>query len=304
METENRTLADRTREYNEFGPWIISITEPEMMPALFRPFYRETENPLMLIKIPRKIERRAASPMMDLYDFVIGAFDKYLYILRRNAKNVTAKTVDYRDIMAVKRSHAILKGELTLFLPDEQIKIAYSTVSDDIVLELIRLIQEKQAAADNTMLQWENLFGEYEPFESGAMDLYYENLCEKLKAGNGGLKLLAYQPEICVGRYSAKFITRLIYKKIRMTRCAFLSDGRVLAVIGSDMTARNRTVDKIAYYYLFINIAGISSVHITDYNVKKRLQRLEIHVSRDVFGFLYDSQNGRVVSLAGQLSVV
>ena len=75
-------------EYDAFGPWIYKITEKNPMPALFFPYYKENNNYLMLIKIPRDIERRKAKPDMDLYDYVIGMYEEYGYILKRNGKEV------------------------------------------------------------------------------------------------------------------------------------------------------------------------------------------------------------------------
>ena len=301
MDNENGVSDVRTKEYDEFGPWIVDIPEPDMMPALFKPFYHETEDPLMLFKIPRKIERRAASPLMDLYDYVIGAFGEYLYILKRNGKKVSEKKVTCHKIAAVKRTHDILKGELTLFLPDELICIAYNTVSDDIILNLICIIQEKQAGSEITPLLMESLPVEYEPQKKSSLDLYYVNLCKKLNSIYPELRLKVYQPGISIGRYPAKFFQRLLFKKVRMTRSAFMSDGRTLVVIGSDMTARIRSVDKLAYYYLFIGIAGISDAQITDFNMKRRLKKLEIYAARYTFEFIYDSANERMDQLAAQL---
>lgn len=301
MDNENGVPAERTKEYDEFGPWIMDIPEPDMMPALFKPFYHETEDPDMLFKIPRRIERRAASPLMDLYDYVIGAFGEYLYILKRNGKKVSEKKVAYYKIVAVKRTHDILKGELSIFLPDELICIAYNTVSDDIILNLIRIIQEKQAGSERPLLLMESLPVQYEPRKNGSMDLYYVNLCEKLNSVNSELRLKAYQPGVSIGNHPAKFFHRLLFKKVRMTRSAFMSDGRILTVIGSDMTARVRSVDKLAYYYLFIGIAGINDARIADFNMKLGLKKLEIYAARHTFEFIFDSENERMNQLAAQL---
>ena len=70
-------------EYDAFGPWIYEITEAHPLPALFAPYVRSEETPLMLFKIPRDIERRRATPDMDLYDYVVGAYEERLLILKR-----------------------------------------------------------------------------------------------------------------------------------------------------------------------------------------------------------------------------
>lgn len=301
MREETGECAASTKEYDEFGPWIVTITEPDMIPALYKPLFRDAPPPLLLFKIPRKIERRAATPAMDLYDYVIGAFEDYLCVLKRNGKKVAERKIYYRDIAAVKRTHAILKGELTLYLSDDQISIAYNTVSDEIILELIQIILRKQTAADHKAIHFESLPIDYDPNKPGSLDLFFANLCDKLCSINKGLMLAAYQPETGLGRNAAKFFHRLLFKRIRMTRSAFLSDGLVLTVIGNDMTARNKTVDNIAYYYLFIRIRGISDVRTSDYSIKRQLKRLDIYVPNHMFDFIHNADNQSIGQLAEQL---
>ena len=53
-------------EYNAFGPWAYEISDKYPLPRLFAPYFAADDNAVLKIKIPREIERRNASPGMDL----------------------------------------------------------------------------------------------------------------------------------------------------------------------------------------------------------------------------------------------
>lgn len=91
----------RVSEYDAFGTWIYKITEKHLMPPLFIPYYKEEKDYLMLIKIPRDIERRKANPDMDLYDYVIGMYDNYGYILKRKDKEVEEIRFYYDEVESI-----------------------------------------------------------------------------------------------------------------------------------------------------------------------------------------------------------
>lgn len=59
-------------EYDAFGPWIYEVDGEHPLPRLFAPYVRERVDALMLLKILRDIERRRATPDMELYDYVVG----------------------------------------------------------------------------------------------------------------------------------------------------------------------------------------------------------------------------------------
>ena len=291
----------RLREYNGFGPWIVEINDQNPMPALYVQYYHETELPLLLIKIPRRIERRAASIWMDLYDYVIGAFEDHIYILKRNGASVKEERIGYKDIAAVRRFHSLLKGELMIYLAGEPIRVSYSTVSDDIILRLISIIANKKGNAAQYRVQFKAMPVEYVHEKSASMDLYYVNLCDKLSGVVPDLYLVAYQPRIVLGRIRQSKLFRIQFRKLRMTKNAFLSDGKMLAVIVSEITTRNKTADGLAYDYLFLPIQSITDVRVAGFDREERYNRIDIAAGNHVFSYIYEATNGEMEALAKKL---
>ena len=80
----------RISEYDAFGPWVYDVDGEHPLPPLFVPFVDMSKSWRMLLKIPRDIERRRATPDMDLYDFVVGADDAGIQIWSRREKAVEA----------------------------------------------------------------------------------------------------------------------------------------------------------------------------------------------------------------------
>ena len=87
-------------EYDAFGPWIYEIDEEHPLPELFEP-YVVREGAITLMKIPRQIERRNASPDMQLYDYVIGAYKNRVSIFKRieNSMQVILSLNFFRSII-------------------------------------------------------------------------------------------------------------------------------------------------------------------------------------------------------------
>jgi hypothetical protein len=237
---------------------------------------------------------------MELYDYVIGAFKDHLCILKRNGNRVKEKRIPYQDIAAVRRLHALLKGELLIYLPSEVIRIVYNTVSDDIILRLMRIVLNNISGAIQDRVELGRIPVEYGP-ENTAMDLYYVNLCNRIGRVFPELFLVAYQPEIVLERIRQGNFYRMKFRKLRMTKTAFLSDGKIIAVRGSEITTRNKTADKLAYDYLLFTIQSITDIRVDVFDKKEKYQRLEIIMGNNVFGYIYETINANMGELAEKL---
>ena len=130
-------------EYHCFGPWILEITEENPMPPLFVPYYKETNNCLMLIKVPMNIDRSQAKPGMDLYNYIIGMYDNYVYLLERNEKEVIETKFSYSEIEGIENFSDLLLGKLTIYLKYRKVTINYSSVSEDISSQLLVTVKSE-----------------------------------------------------------------------------------------------------------------------------------------------------------------
>ena len=105
----------RISEYDAFGPWVYDVDGEHPLPPLFVPFVDMSKSWRMLLKIPRDIERRRATPDMDLYDFVVGADDAGVQIWSRREKAVESTRIAYRDITGIRLYQRLLHGVCTLY---------------------------------------------------------------------------------------------------------------------------------------------------------------------------------------------
>lgn len=117
-------------EYDRFGPWIDEVSGPADVPRLFRDHPVDLDAARLVLKVPRNIARRDATPEMDLYDhlLVLGADD--LTVLSRRGAQAPGRgralvpggydvvTVPFTQVVAVRDVVDLLAGRLTIHTYD------------------------------------------------------------------------------------------------------------------------------------------------------------------------------------------
>lgn len=131
----------RVSEFDAFGPWVYEVDGDHPLPPLFAPYVERPEQYRMLLKIPREIERRKATPDMDLYDYVIGADEAGVHIWSRRDKQVQAVEIPYGDIAGVRLYQRLLQGFLTIYGPAGESVMPYNTVSAGLLRKFVRLLR-------------------------------------------------------------------------------------------------------------------------------------------------------------------
>ncbi len=72
-----------TSEYARFGPWVDEVTCIDELPRLYRSYPIDFATADLVLKVPRNIARRDATPDMDLYDHVVVLEHERLTVLSR-----------------------------------------------------------------------------------------------------------------------------------------------------------------------------------------------------------------------------
>ncbi len=291
-------IAKSTKEYDAFGPWIFEINDEYTIPPLFVNYYREQETPLMLIKIPRKIDRADATPDMNLYDYVIGAFASYLYILKRIDDNVEEKRVPYASVIAIKNTISLLKGQALLYLGDEAVTIDYNAVSEPIIMKLVNIIRDKYKTTEKVL-------------DIGAIshDLktvehLYSAIIDQYKAQDNRIRLVAYQPPSkFVPNYDGfrERIKALMKMKKLITSIAFLTNDLELIVLQRDKRARSRKQGDLTHSTLFLPFASIEKVSRAKGSQDSKNDSMSISIRGDVFSFFYTENNLQIRELLSEL---
>ena len=136
----------RVSEYDAFGPWVYEIDGDHPLPPLFVPYVDSSRAYRMLFKIPRNIERRKATPDMDLYDQVVGADDEAVYVWTRREKTVESTVVPLREVTGVRLYQRLLLGICTIYGQDGGTEIRYNTVSASVMRKFAELLRGEYPA--------------------------------------------------------------------------------------------------------------------------------------------------------------
>lgn len=132
----------RVSEYDAFGPWIYEIDEDHPLPPLFVPYVEHSEAYQMLFKLPRDIERRKATPDMDLYDYVVGVDESGIRIWSRREKEVDTIGISFGETGGMRLYQRLLKGVCTLYGREGAVTLPYNTVSADVFWKLLDLVRQ------------------------------------------------------------------------------------------------------------------------------------------------------------------
>ncbi len=277
-------ITENTKEYNAFGPWIFEIDDEYTMPPLFAKYYREQETPLMLIKIPRKIDRADAVPGMNLYDCVIGAFDKHLYIMKRVDNRVEDRRVPYDSVIAIKNTIALLKGEMLLYLGDEIVTVDYNSVSEPIIMRLVNILRAKYRTAEKA-LDIETISHDLKTVEH-----LYSAIIDQYKAQDSRIRLVAYQPPsrfVPVYKDFKAKIKALLQVKRVITSTAFITNDTELIVLQRDKRTRGRKQGDLTHSMLFLPFSSIEEISVTEGAEDSKHNCMNISIKGGSFSFLY-----------------
>lgn len=105
----------RSAEYDAFGPWVVQVDSLDLVPPLYRDHPLDLERAVTVLKVPRNITRRDATPDMDLYDHLIIVGPDRLELLSRSASGYDVLTVEHSEVAAIDHGADLLDGWLTLF---------------------------------------------------------------------------------------------------------------------------------------------------------------------------------------------
>ena len=275
-----------TVEYDAFGPWIIEIKNEHPMPQLFVPHYKENQTPLMLFKIPRYIERRNATPTMDLYDYVVGLFDSYIYFLKRVGRRVVEHRIMYTDIQSIKHVCALLHGEVVFYVDKKPITLYYNTVSDDVIAKMTAIISKK-IASYSIDLKLDNL-----PCGIDSIEFLYSNLINEIKATDPKYRLVAYQKKAAITLEKCFFGA----KKRLLEPKAFIANQNELIVIEREKQFKPKG-SNLSYHLTHIPYHSIKKITISPYKSEQDLKLLRFRTASHGHDFLFETSNASVNGL-------
>lgn len=287
------------QEFISFGPWIYEVNDDYPMPPLFFPYYKEDKNYLMLVKIPRNIERRDAKPGMDLYDYVIGLYGDYIYILKRAEKLVEEFKVFYKDVECINNYIDLLIGSLSIKLRDNEIIIPYNAVSEDVIMRLIKTIRDRYTKMEYNIAV--NTFIE----EDINVDVLYVNLLKRIMKTEQSVKIGAVQSSVfpALSRHASlwqRVWGRLLAEKLLNT--LHLLNDKELIVITRGKQFKKFYESVYSYAFLYIPIEKLNSIKFENYERFNNLQKLKLELTNNSFEFYYEESNKEFINFYNSIN--
>lgn len=249
---------DTTPEFDAFGPWIYEVRTPDEVPPLYRAHVIDFQAARAVLKVPRPIERRNATPTMHLYDHLLIAGPDELTVLSRDGERYRERSVPYGRIGAVELSVSLLDGRLRLLdatpgSGGELLTLGFNGVSLGAVEELVDLLvgealahggagsREPAAAPAGARTGTWNVSG-----PDVALVVAYKELAER----HPGLVRLADHARVPVARRSTSRFARLLDRWWPVTLHAAVvayAPGRVEVLHRRELTSpRGRPAHSIA----------------------------------------------------------
>lgn len=154
--TETSTTG--TSEYDRFGPWIDEVREPHEVPRLYRDHPLDLDAARLVLKVPRNVARRDATPDMDLYDHLLVVADDTLTVLSRRTDprakgpgGYDVRHVRLADVVAVQDVVNLLDARLTVHTRDgAHVTVRYNGSAADAVHGLVEELRAGAAAVPAT----------------------------------------------------------------------------------------------------------------------------------------------------------
>lgn len=265
-------------EYDAFGPWVYEIDEEHPVPSLFAAYIKETEQPLIQLKIPREIARRDANPDMNLYDYVLGLYTDHISVLKRENNVIHPIQADYKDIEALRLYKHLLAGILILYLPGGKLEIPFNTVSLDIMKRFTRLIREHYQENTSKSLKKLALPNNLDPLSS--------NLINDLQDEGDQPLSCVYQP--VAGKVDG-FIGRFCHPSV--LACLHLQLPEELLIIQQEPTMSS---DKgYIYHHTYISLSKIEKISFT---TDEKSACCLIHLPHHEISYAFEENNQSIRS--------
>ncbi len=146
-------------EYDRFGPWIDEVKQIEDVPRLYRNYPIDFSVERLVLKVPRNITRRNATPEMDLYDHLLMLGQERLTVLSRRVGKTSREaggaassdggrgydvvTLQCADVVAIRDTLNLLDGRLTVSTSEgTPVKVSYNGSAGDVVGRFVSALSE------------------------------------------------------------------------------------------------------------------------------------------------------------------
>lgn len=289
-------------EYDAFGPWIYEIDDEHPIPELFAPLIKKDKYCLMMMKIPRQIERRDADPGMQLYDYVVGAFESQIFICIRQDNTAERKRFRYSELSAISLFSCFLASYVTFyFKTGESFELPFNTISLNIMKKFVKLVRSKiildEASVDLTRCP--------APIRSSQIsDVLFINLLNDIDAEEDRPTYPgAFQQAVKMsmkGVSLSRKLASIIYPP-KLAGGMHLYSDRELIIIERDSEALDR-LGEYGYQYIYLPAHNITGITVKDAANFAKSQEITITLDGQNQVFRFFARNSSVPDYYRQIS--
>ena len=286
----NVDLTEAELEFNTFGPWVYEINDAYPLPRLFAPYFKDDDQAIIKIKVPRDIDRRNANPEMHLYDYVIALYKDQLRILERREDDTVGESfVNAADFMGIRIYKNLLRAACTIYSVDGATSFSFNSVSMDLVWKFANLILASLEKS-NPMNVSSLPVTDAEP-----ETMLLQNMLHDLKIEKPNISLAAVQKGIDVYRKegTAAMIERMIWKEMNPEALHLFTD-KELVVLENGFFPNRAGMPDFGYTYTIVPLNKVTAVNISDSKEYSLLMDCTIYLVRNQLIYHYDVDNEEV----------
>lgn len=289
-------------EYDAFGPWIYEIDDEHPIPELFAPLIKKDKYCLMMMKIPRQIERRDADPSMQLYDYVVGAYESQIFICIRQDNTAERKRFRYSDLSAISLFSCFLASYVTFyFKTGESFELPFNTISLNIMKRFVRLVRAKLVPEEPSI----DLSKCPQPIQASQIsDVLFVNLLNDNDAEEDRKMYPGAFQQAVKMRMKGVSLSRKLASIIYPPKLAggmHLYSDRELIIIERDSEALDR-LGEYGYQYIYLPAHNITDITVKDAENFAKSEEITVTLKGQNQVFRFFARNSSVPDYYRQIS--
>ncbi|GLY14932.1 hypothetical protein Kisp01_19470 [Kineosporia sp. NBRC 101677] len=277
----------RSGEYDAFGPWTDVVRTCEELPRLYGQAGIDPAEYRLVLKVPRDIERRNATPDMNLYDFLLAVEHDGLTVLQRQealgGDTYTRVRIPSQQITALSDSVNLLDGQLEIHTYGGSTTIGYNATDPLPMQRLVRLLRRMYLPA---AAHPPGRAGSLAPVDLGGRDLNLVGACQKVLRSAPQMRLVTaaqQQRTVPVGGWARRIVHRLRPSVLHAS--IVLADEREIALLHRrDRTGRGKA-DAHSVACTFLPRHRITDVHVQPHEKYRHIEVITVITGGSAISF-------------------
>ena len=289
---------ERSAEWDAFGPWILPVTREEDVPRAFRGYPFAFDEPGRILKIPRNVERRDASPEMHLYDRMLIPERDRLTILRRVDDGYTVAVVPSATIAAVEFGTELLQGWIAIHVEDgTRVDIVVNAYARDTLADIAQALVETAAGVEAS-----DAVSDRMPLDSLGTgdDVAFVNGYRSVSLRRPGLRVsAAYRGRR--PRVADNWLVRLRKGPARLSGGVFARNDRYLVTVSRREWLKRGTTPDLSLRTLIVARARLTGIEVRDHATAQGVTTAELRAGAARLEFLVPTDSDAVAALRASL---